>query len=150
VRPEGRDRKASVAFYLALGYEVVVRCTSFTNQFVRLDFLEPYDTSEGRRYLLAGMVRCGICGRRMQGQWKHGQPYYRCKDPSDYPIDETPHPKSVYVRESATNSSESSRAIERSSPSIATAMCVALRRSTPIIPVMSPPRRTNERRDKHS
>jgi site-specific DNA recombinase len=57
--------------------------------------------SDGRRYLLAGMLRCGICGRRMQGQWNHGQPYYRCKFPNDYPVDETRHPKSVYVRENA-------------------------------------------------
>jgi hypothetical protein len=35
------------------------------------------------------------------GQWNHGQPYYRCKYPSDYPVDETRHPKSVYVRENA-------------------------------------------------
>jgi site-specific DNA recombinase len=41
--------------------------------------------SKGRRYLLTGMVRCGICGRRMQGQWNHGQHYYRCKFPTDYP-----------------------------------------------------------------
>jgi hypothetical protein len=57
--------------------------------------------SEGRRYLLAGMMRCGICDRRMQGQWNHGKPYYRCKYPSDYPVDEERHPKSVYVRENA-------------------------------------------------
>jgi len=46
-------------------------------------------------------MRCGICGRRMQGQWNHGRPYYRCKYPSDYPIDEARHPKSIYVREEA-------------------------------------------------
>ncbi len=46
-------------------------------------------------------MRCGICGRRMQGQWNHGRPYYRCKYPSDYPIDEVRHPKSIYVREQA-------------------------------------------------
>jgi site-specific DNA recombinase len=57
--------------------------------------------SKGRRYLLTGMLRCGICGRRMQGQWNHGQPYYRCKFPTDYPVDEVRHPKSVYVREGA-------------------------------------------------
>jgi site-specific DNA recombinase len=37
----------------------------------------------------------------MQGQWNHGQPYYRCKYPTDYPVDETRQPKSVYVRENA-------------------------------------------------
>jgi hypothetical protein len=40
--------------------------------------------SKGRRYLLTGMSRCGIRGRRMQGQRNHGRPYYRC----EYPVDE--------------------------------------------------------------
>ena len=57
--------------------------------------------AEGRRYLLASILRCGICGRRMQGQWNHEQPYYRCKYTNDYPVDEARHPKSVYVRENA-------------------------------------------------
>ena len=33
-------------------------------------------------YVLAGLLRCGICGRRMQGQWNHGRAYYRCKFPT--------------------------------------------------------------------
>ncbi|MGH9154874.1 MAG: zinc ribbon domain-containing protein [Acidimicrobiales bacterium] len=55
----------------------------------------------GRHYLLAGMMRCGLCGRRMQGQWNHGRPYYRCKFADDYGIDPNQHPKSVYVKEDA-------------------------------------------------
>jgi hypothetical protein len=57
--------------------------------------------AEGRHYLLAGIMRCGLCGRRMQGQWNHGRPYYRCKFPDDYGIDAHDHPKSVYVKEEA-------------------------------------------------
>ncbi len=34
-------------------------------------------------YVLSGMVRCAICGRRMQGSWNHNQPYYRCKFPAE-------------------------------------------------------------------
>ena len=33
----------------------------------------------------AGRLRCGVCERRMQGHWNHGQAYYRCKFRSDYP-----------------------------------------------------------------
>jgi hypothetical protein len=53
----------------------------------------------GRQYVFAGLIRCGLCERRMQGQWNHGQPYYRCKYSSQPGGD--PHPKSIYVREGA-------------------------------------------------
>lgn len=54
----------------------------------------------GRNYQLAGLMRCGKCGRRMQGQWNHGRAYYRCKFAEDYP-GAADHPKSIYVKESA-------------------------------------------------
>jgi DNA invertase Pin-like site-specific DNA recombinase len=31
-----------------------------------------------RPYALRGIVRCGICGRKMQGTWNNGRPHYRC------------------------------------------------------------------------
>ncbi|NGY65355.1 recombinase family protein [Lentzea sp. NEAU-D13] len=34
---------------------------------------------EVRRYLLAGLVVCGLCGRRMDGHWVHGRAGYRCR-----------------------------------------------------------------------
>ncbi len=57
--------------------------------------------AEGRHYLVAGLMRCGVCGRRMQGQWNHGRAYYRCKFPEDYPDGESDHPKNIYVKEEA-------------------------------------------------
>ena len=57
--------------------------------------------AEGRNYQLAGLMRCGRCGRRMQGQWNHGKAYYRCKFTADYPVELPAHPKSVYVKEEA-------------------------------------------------
>ncbi|MGH8936363.1 MAG: recombinase family protein [Acidimicrobiia bacterium] len=54
-----------------------------------------------RPYVLSGMVRCGICGRRMQGSQNHGRPYYRCKFPAEYAVTEKQHAKTVYVREEA-------------------------------------------------
>ncbi|MHB8465048.1 MAG: recombinase family protein [Acidimicrobiales bacterium] len=54
----------------------------------------------GRRYLLSGLVTCGICQRRMQGQPNHGGTYYRCRYPSEYAMTkEVNHPKTVYVQE---------------------------------------------------
>ena len=61
----------------------------------------PRRFGEGRHYLLSGLLHCGVCGRRMQGQWNHGRAYYRCKYPSDYPVGGADHPKSVYVKEAA-------------------------------------------------
>lgn len=53
-----------------------------------------------RLYLLRGLLRCGICDRRMQGSWNHEQPYYRCRYPREYALPRgTQHPATVYVRE---------------------------------------------------
>ena len=32
-----------------------------------------------RRYLLAGLLACGLCGRRMESAWSNGKPAYRCR-----------------------------------------------------------------------
>ena len=58
--------------------------------------------TDRRRYLLSGLLHCAVCNRRMPGQWNHGQPYYRCKFPSEYPdATEGSHPKNVYIKEAA-------------------------------------------------
>lgn len=40
---------------------------------------KPAEDGEVRRYLLAGLVVCGRCGRRMDGHWVHGRAGYRCR-----------------------------------------------------------------------
>ncbi|MEO5839434.1 MAG: recombinase family protein [Acidimicrobiales bacterium] len=52
-------------------------------------------------YVLSGLMRCGICQRKMQASWNNGKAYYRCKFPSEYAVAEDKHPKTVYVREIA-------------------------------------------------
>ena len=52
-------------------------------------------------YMLSGLMRCGLCGRRMQASWNNSKAYYRCKFPSEYAVAEDKHPKTVYVREIA-------------------------------------------------
>ena len=52
-------------------------------------------------YVLSGLVRCDLCGRRMQGSWNNGQPYYRCRFSTEYAASEAQHAKTVYVRENA-------------------------------------------------
>ena len=55
-----------------------------------------------RQYLLSGMVRCALCGRRMQGNWNNGVPHYRCRYAAEYALAKgVEHPKTVYVREAA-------------------------------------------------
>ncbi len=56
---------------------------------------------EGRYYVLGGLVRCGACGRRMEGAWSHGKPYYRCQVHRDDPIDRGDHPPTIYLKEGA-------------------------------------------------
>lgn len=56
--------------------------------------------STRRAYLLSGLVVCGLCGRRMQGNWNNGKAHYRCSLRSDYAVgDRVEHPRTVYVRE---------------------------------------------------
>ena len=52
-------------------------------------------------YMLSGLMRCGICGRKMQASWNNNKAYYRCKFPNEYAIAEDKHPKTVYVQERA-------------------------------------------------
>jgi site-specific DNA recombinase len=51
--------------------------------------------ARGHLYALAGRMRCGVCGRRMQAQWNHGRAYYRCKFPDEYPNAEADHPRNL-------------------------------------------------------
>lgn len=55
---------------------------------------------ETRQYVLAGLVTCGVCGRRMDAHWVHGRAGYRCRhgysSAAPRPADA---PRSVYVRE---------------------------------------------------
>jgi site-specific DNA recombinase len=55
----------------------------------------------GRHYMLAGIIRCGTCGRRMEGAWNHGRAYYRCQVHRDDPADRGDHPSTIYVKEAA-------------------------------------------------
>jgi len=53
-----------------------------------------------RRYLLAGLLRCGTCGRRLESAWSNHRPAYRCRH--GYSSAARPNldrPKNVYVRE---------------------------------------------------
>ncbi len=53
-----------------------------------------------RPYLLRGRLKCGLCGRKLQGSWHHGEPYYRCAYGAEYARSaRLDHPKVVYLRE---------------------------------------------------
>ena len=53
-----------------------------------------------RRYLLAGLLTCGACGRRMESAWSNGRPAYRCRHGHTTAGAPDPgRPKNAYVRE---------------------------------------------------
>jgi site-specific DNA recombinase len=52
------------------------------------------------RYLLAGLLACGTCGRRMESAWSNGRPAYRCRHGHTTASSPDPsRPKNAYVRE---------------------------------------------------
>jgi site-specific DNA recombinase len=53
-----------------------------------------------RRYLLAGLLACRVCGRRMESAWSNGKPAYRCRHGHTSATPPDPgRPKNAYVRE---------------------------------------------------
>lgn len=53
-----------------------------------------------RRYLLAGVLACGVCGRRMESAWSNGRAAYRCRHGRTSAMASDPsRPKNTYVRE---------------------------------------------------
>src|SRR5439155_3963378 len=56
--------------------------------------------TRNRTYVLRHRVRCGLCGRFMQGAVSGGRTYYRCKFASEYAVaTKLGHPRSVNLRE---------------------------------------------------
>ncbi|QUH05987.1 recombinase family protein [Saccharopolyspora erythraea] len=53
-----------------------------------------------RTYLLAGLVRCGLCQRRMDSHWANHRPGYRCRHGHTSSRHRSPdQPKNLYARE---------------------------------------------------
>jgi site-specific DNA recombinase len=57
-------------------------------------------TDPGRQYRLAGLLRCGICGRRAESCWSNGRAAYRCRHRhSSASAPDRARPKNMYIRE---------------------------------------------------
>ena len=53
-----------------------------------------------RCYLLAGLLVCGGCGRRMESAWSNGKPAYRCRHGHTIASRRGPgQPRNAYIRE---------------------------------------------------
>jgi site-specific DNA recombinase len=72
------------------------------------DFIAAQDTAAPRgpagpavrRYLLAGLLACGRCGRRLESAWSNGKPAYRCRHGhTSATRPDQDRPKNTYVRE---------------------------------------------------
>ena len=58
------------------------------------------DADPARRYRLAGLLRCGICGRRLESCWSNGRPAYRCRHGhSSASAPDPGRPRNLYLRE---------------------------------------------------
>ncbi len=68
------------------------------------------DTGETRTYLLAGLLRCGLCGRLLDSHWVYRSPGYRCRHghtSAHMPMPD--RPKNIYVRQDAAIAFAASR-----------------------------------------
>jgi site-specific DNA recombinase len=53
-----------------------------------------------RQYLLAGLIICGRCGRRLESAWSYGRAAYRCRHGyTSATVPDPARPKNAYVRE---------------------------------------------------
>jgi site-specific DNA recombinase len=52
-----------------------------------------------RCYLLAGLLVCGGCGRRMESAWSNGKPAYRCRHGYTASRRSPGQPRNAYIRE---------------------------------------------------
>jgi hypothetical protein len=53
-----------------------------------------------RRYLLAGLLACGLCGRRLESAWSNGKAAYRCRHGHiSASSPDSRRPRNTYVRE---------------------------------------------------
>ncbi|GGS29023.1 hypothetical protein GCM10010171_22770 [Actinokineospora fastidiosa] len=66
----------------------------------RIRAMRPTRDGETRTYLLAGLLRCRVCGRRMDCHWVHERAGYRCRHGhSSTRSRPARHPKNLYLRE---------------------------------------------------
>jgi DNA invertase Pin-like site-specific DNA recombinase len=60
----------------------------------------PTEDGGTRTYLLSGLLRCAICGRRMDAHWIHSRPGYRCRHGHrSARSTDAARPKNLYIRE---------------------------------------------------
>lgn len=51
-------------------------------------------------YAFRSRLKCGLCGRKMQGQQSNGRAHYRCRYPKEYALaNHVHHPDNVYLKE---------------------------------------------------
>ncbi|WP_326799372.1 recombinase family protein [Streptomyces sp. NBC_01808] len=67
--------------------------------FVTVQGTRATTTAPGRKYLLAGLLRCAVCGRRMDSCWSHDRPAYRCRHGRTSADSAPDRPRNSYLRE---------------------------------------------------
>lgn len=85
-----------------------------------------------RAYLLAGLLRCRLCGRRMDAHWVNHRPGYRCRHGHTTAQRRSPGiPRNLYVREDRILASLTARLADTGASSVSTA------RNLPPLPALS-------------
>ena len=87
---------------------VISRHPAHTALVSEADFIAAQDTAvprgpagpAARRYLLAGLLTCGQCGRRLESAWSNGRAAYRCRHGyCSATVPDPARPKNIYLRE---------------------------------------------------
>ena len=63
------------------------------------------DDGVARRYLLAGLIRCGLCWRLMDAHWVNGRAGYRCRHGHNSALPAPPQPLLPLLQSRETGSS---------------------------------------------
>ena len=99
IAERGRNASSSWTVSKMLAHPALVSEVDFVAA-QRVRAARPNNDGVTREYALAGLLRCGLCGRRLDAHWVHGRAGYRCRhgfaSARSRPADS---PRNVYVRE---------------------------------------------------
>ncbi len=99
IAERGRSAGSSWSVSRMLAHPALVSEVDFVAA-QRVRAARPNNDGVTREYALVGLLRCGLCGRRLDAHWVHGRAGYRCRhgfaSARSRPVGS---PRNVYVRE---------------------------------------------------
>lgn len=99
IAERGRNAGSSWSVSKTLAHPALVSEADFVAA-QRVRAARPNNDGVTHEYALVGLLRCGLCGRRLDAHWVHGRAGYRCRhgfaSARPRPVDS---PRNAYVRE---------------------------------------------------